>query len=117
MKHVIYTRDFEPITVIDLPMWASEALAQRGVFWVEVMFPIRIESQELIDPYMMVVCLESQPLRWIDGTMRQIIVAPDDTTALKLKPAWLPGQQGAINAYEQTARALADALMRTLRNG
>ncbi len=118
MKAVIYTRDFEPITVIDLPMWALEQLHERRTLWVEVMSLPRYAGQDdAITAECLAVCLTSQRIQWIDRSPRNVIVAPDDTTALKLKPSWLPGQQEQINAYEDVARALAAALVKALRNG
>lgn len=118
MRTVIYTRDFEPITIIDLPMWAIDQLHQRRTLWVEVMLPPRwTATLESIKPEILAVCLTAQRLRWIDMTTKYVIVAPDETAALKLKPSWLPGQQGQINAYEDVARSLAAALVKALRNG
>lgn len=111
MRAVIYTRDFEPITVIDLPMWAFERLHERRIFWVPVMLPVRYF--ELNDPPVLenlTVCLRVEKIQWFDGSPRNVIVTRDETTALKLKPSWLPGQQAAINAYEQTTNALILAL-------
>lgn len=119
MRTVIYTRDFEPITVIDLPMWAVEQMHVHRTLWVEIMAPLKWASgyDNVLTSENIAVCLEVKRIQWIDRTPRDVIVAEDETTALKLKASWLPGQQGAINAYEEMSRALADALMRVLRHG
>lgn len=118
MRIVIYTRDFEPITVIDLPMWAVEQLHEQRTLLVAVLMPIRYFEGHYPDMgENLTVCLTVERIKWIDRSPRNVIVAEDDTMALKLKPSWLPGQQAAINAYEDMNRALANALMKALRHG
>jgi len=40
MNVILYTQDFEPITVVDLPHWLLEAVEREGAVKVAVKRPI-----------------------------------------------------------------------------
>ena len=117
MNVVIYTEDFEPITVIDLPVWLLEQMEKVGAVRVAVMKPPSIMlTTEPIDydppPIVTIYC---EKMRWKDGTTKPILITYDEELALTLRPEWLPGQQGAINNYKQVIRTLTDNLVRAMR--
>lgn len=118
MNVVIYTRDFEPITVLDLPLWLLEKMEQQGRVRVAVMRPPTWTGGE--EPVQDVaptetVVLECFRLRWSDGTQKPIIVTQDDELALALKPDWLPGQRAQVNSYKDTINFLVKQLKNAIR--
>jgi hypothetical protein len=115
---VIYTRDFEPITVLDLPLWLLEKMEQQGRVRVAVMRPPTWTGGEepvKDEPYTETVVLECFRLRWSDGTQKPIIVTQDDELALALKPDWLPGQRAQVNSYKDTINFLVQQLKRAIK--
>lgn len=107
MKTVLYTSDFEPITVVDLPLWLMDKMEKEGGARLAVPRPITVESLEdvsLNNPPYDVLTLYLEKLRWRDGYLRTIVVTPDEELALALRPEWLPGQQQAINWYTGNLR-------------
>lgn len=120
MNVVLYTRDLEPITVIDLPMWAIEMGQQRQLVSVAVVEDIPLTGLRYDMPIPLgvhkVVTLEFHKLRMDDKTS-YLVTVDNDELALQLKPYWLSGQRGAINAYEHRIRSLCDGLLNVLRHG
>lgn len=118
MNIVLYTRDMEPITVIDLPLWALEHGENLGYVQVAVMDPPtwcnpgepvgvdHITARRFI--------LNFIPIRLRDKRS-WLVMVDDDVLALMLRPSWLPGQQGKINDYKRTTRELSRALLDVLR--
>jgi hypothetical protein len=119
MNIVLYTQDFEPITVIDLPMWLLDKVDSEG--YVKVAVPKRLDIkniaesaatgsplQELYDT----ITIIGTRLYWRDGTPRTIYTttAKDEELALVLKPNWLPGQRMQINNYQEAITFLATQL-------
>jgi hypothetical protein len=121
MNVVIYSKDMEPITVIDLPMWAIEAGERRSFVAVAVMGkldyapPIGPEAPVSYPPLRQVT-LEFVPI--IMGAHRSsIIVTRDEELAMLLRPEWLPGQRGKISDYKRQTRELSMALLDVLARG
>ncbi len=116
MRVVLYTPDFEPITVLDLPLWLLERMEQQGGARVAVMprlTPELLQSDEPIsEPKLETVDILCEKLRWRDGTLKPILVTPSEELALSLRPEWLPGQQQAINFYKRTIYGLIEQLQK-----
>ena len=117
MNVVLYTADFEPITVLDLPLWLLDQLERQGAVriaalkppsWEDLVKPPDFEPPET-------VTIRCEKLRWRDGTLKPILVTDDDELALSLRPEWLPGQLQAVQAYRQSIRTLTDQLVRAMR--
>lgn len=119
MNVVLYTRDMEPITVIDLPLWALEIGEQRQVLRVPVLQEPRLIANS--EPPAMDLChditLVFHRLVMPGGRTSWIVMVDDELLALKLRPSWLPGQRGRINEYERTTRNLSKMLLATLSRG
>lgn len=117
MNVVLYTGDFEPITVLDLPLWLLEQMEKQGAVRVAVMQPPKLEppdiAMQLHQPE--VVTIYCEKLRWRDGTLKTILVTPHEELAMSLRPEWLPGQRQAINSYKTAIRHLTDQLVRAMR--
>jgi len=114
MNIVLYTYDFEPITVIDLPMWLLEALEREGTIKVAVKRPItpdfisKVAVGSVEGPE--TVTIEAKRLRWSDGDTKLIYVTKDDVLALTLKPEWLPGQVLQVQNYTAAINWLSKQL-------
>lgn len=119
MNVVLYTADFEPITVLDLPVWLLEQMEKVGYVRVAVQEPItNILMQEDPSPVMWepkIVTIRCEKLRWKDGTTKPILITPDEELALMLKPEWLPGQRAAVNSMKGTIKFLTNELVKVMR--
>lgn len=120
MNVVLYTQDFEPITVLDLPQWLLEQLERQGAVRVAVLRPIQLGQVDARIPVGSVegpdvVTIYCERLHWKDGTVKPILVTDDEELALTLKPEWLPGQRQRAQSYEKAIRTLTDNLVRALR--
>lgn len=120
MNTVIYTHDFEPITIIDVPVWLLDEIERQGTCRVTVAGLVGNtqagkltpeESQQV--PLDKIITLELCKVRWRDGTLKPILLADNEELVLILKPEWLAGQRQEINYYKQTIKQLHQAL----RNG
>ncbi|NCZ47563.1 MAG: hypothetical protein EBX59_08350 [Betaproteobacteria bacterium] len=96
MNVVLYTMDFEPITVIDLPMWMLDHIEKTGGCKVAIKRPVTTDFIERVAIGTVegpeCVAIRQARLRWMDGSIKTILVTEDDELALTLKPEWLPGQ-------------------------
>lgn len=77
MIRVLYSYDYEPITVIDMPIDLIKLLTQTNQCKVPV--------------------LDKQTTHWLKIYRQEFVGGdvywtPDDVLALKLMPSWLPGQ-------------------------
>ncbi len=119
MNIVLYTHDFEPITVVDLPMWLLEALERDGAIKVAVKRPItpdfvaKVAVGSVEGPE--TVTIEAKRLRWHDGSIKPIYVTKDEVLALTLKPEWLPGQVLQVQNFQSAISWLGKELKHQLR--
>ena len=117
MNVVLYTKDFEPITVLDLPLWLLEQMEKQGAIRIAVLKPPSVmpptEPIGMELPQMVTIYCEK--LRWKDGTTKPILITHDEELALILKPEWLPGQRQVIVGYQKTLRSLTDSLIKAMR--
>lgn len=120
MNIVLYTRDFEPITILNLPLWLLEKMEQQGGARIAVQDP---DGQQLLadgvlpkeskEPKTVIIrCLR---IRWLDGSTKTVLVTEDDELSLALKPDWLPGQRAQVNNYKQTINQLVYMLKKAMR--
>lgn len=119
MNIVLYTHDFEPITVVDLPMWLLEALERDGAIKVAVKRPItpdfvaKVAVGSVEGPE--TVTIEAKRLRWHDGSIKPIYVTKDEVLALTLRPEWLPGQVLQVQNFQSAISWLGKELKHQLR--
>lgn len=121
MNVVIYTRGLEPITIIDLPMWAIEMGEKRqvvrvGIFDDVPLAPFGPGCKPFEEIQFRSVALEFHKMRLLNAESH-LITTSDDELALRLKPSWLPGQRISINTYERNIRSLCAALLGELGYG
>ena len=95
MNVVIYTEDFEPITIIDLDLDLIDQIESKG--GCKLVIPLKDEKNNKPFSFCTIMC---KKLTWLDGTIKPIYVAVEEDVALALKPNWLPGQRATINLYE-----------------
>jgi hypothetical protein len=98
---IIYTTDFEPITVIDLPRTVLDKAEQQGGI------KLSLGSAEDSAPICTLVMLR---VRWVNGEEKPILVTRDEETALLLKPDWLPGQRSVYNMLYNHIKQLTKRL-------
>lgn len=106
MNAVLFTMDFEPITVIDLPMWAHEIALKAGRFYVEVLEPPKVYqaiSIQYLIPKMVVI--KAERLIWLDKSEKIIYVTANEESALLLGSSFLPGQEKDVQERENRAFA------------
>ena len=120
MNVVLYTQDFEPITVLDLPHWLLEQLERQGSVRVAVLRPVQYARLDASIPVgsvegPQVVTIYCERLRWRDGTLKPILVTHDEELALTLRPHWLPGQVATVQSYRKAVRHLTEQLVRVMR--
>lgn len=105
MNTIIYSKDFEPITAIDLPIEVLESAEQKGGLMLSLK-----NSDETGKGLIHINCYK---VPWIDGSLKAILVAHEEELALLLKPDWLVGQRAVVKAYERTVKILTDKLRKT----
>lgn len=122
MNVVLYTEDFEPITVFDLPVNPDHIARYMGShFRVPIVEPIRYQTPgcpmpaELEEYETLTIRLER--LHWLRGQKKWVLIAEDEVLALKLRAAWLPGQQRQVNEYRRTIDLFSKALALAMQRG
>lgn len=105
MNVIIYTRDFEPITAIELPLDLLERAEIDGRIGLALKVP-----QEGTLSLPKVIEVDCYKVKWIDGTYKSVLVTQHEEDALRLKPEWLVGQRAVISAYQRTLKILTDKL-------
>ncbi len=119
MNIVLYTHDFEPITVVDLPLWLLETLERDGAVKVAVKRPITPDFIEKVAVGSIegpeTVTIEVKKLRWHDGSIKAIYVTKDEVLSLVLKPEWLPGQLMQVQNFQGAIGWLSQQLKHQLR--
>jgi hypothetical protein len=119
MNIILYTPDFEPITVVDMPMWLLEAIERDGAVKVAVKRPLtqdfieRVAVGSVEGPENVVIRLAK--LRWMDGTIKPIYITDSEVLALTLKPEWLPGQRLQVQNFESAISWLSGHLKRLMK--
>ena len=119
MNIVLYSHDFEPITVLNLPMWLLDKIETEG--YVKVAVPKRLDIKNIaesaasgrpIEELYDTITIIGTRLYWRDGTPRTVYTttAKDEELALILKPECLPGQRMQIKNYQEGITFLATQL-------
>jgi len=117
MNVVLYTGEFEAITVLDLPVWLLEQLEKYGSVRVAAMQPVNLSAQPSAADFEPppVVTIYCEKLRWLDGSTKPVLITYDEELALTLKPEWLSGQRRTVQNYQAAIRHLTDQLVRVMR--
>jgi len=107
MNVIIYTKDLEPITAIDLPLDILESAERDGSIGLTIRSPIRSDQTLRLPILIIIDCIK---IPWIDGSFKPILITLDEEQALRLKPEWLVGQRAVVKAYQRTLTILTDKL-------
>lgn len=109
MRVVIYAHDFEPITVVELPILAVEHLKRQGR--VALAIQVRVDWANLkpgekisAEAGPRKILLNAERIS-VAGNDNLIIFTKDEVDALLLKAAFLPGQLPVMQAAEKAAFA------------
>ena len=109
MNVVLYTKDFEPITVIDLELDLLDQMETKG--GCRLVIPLKDQRTNQPFSFCTVVC---KKLSWSDGSVKPIFIALEEDVALALKPSWLSGQRSTINLYETYISKLSNKVKELL---
>ena len=107
MNVIIYARDFEPITSIELPIDLLEAAERDGRIGLALKTPVSSDGTLTLPK---IITLDCFKIRWIDGSYKPVLVTTEEEDALRLKPEWLVGQRAVIKVYERTLKILSDKI-------
>lgn len=88
MNTVLYTKDLEPITVLNMPVWVQEEIEKYGSGRIAVRGPK--DGEEMQD--MPTMLIEVEKLQTKTGDTAKFFVTQDEELALSIVPQWLPGQ-------------------------
>lgn len=105
MKAVLYTTDFEPITVLNLNKFATEQIHKVGMLRIPVMqMPTFRDWNDGATVTTKVVNIIGEKFRYRNKSSIMLFTE-DEETALLLKSEFLPGQTAQINEMKQKAYA------------
>jgi len=103
MRAVLYTRDLEPITVIELENYAVDYLLKFGVVKLVVSTPLKLvlcEKETPINEPLKIVSISAEPFYY--RSARSVMLFTDDEeSALLLKSVFLPGQESTIQQRDR----------------
>lgn len=88
MNTVLYTKDLEPITVLNMPVWVQEAIEKAGSGRIAVRGPQDGETVEELPTLL----IEVEKLQTKAGDTARFFTTRDEELALSIAPQWLPGQ-------------------------
>lgn len=113
MNVILYSKDFEPITVVDLPKSVLDSIEKKG----GVTLSLGPTHDELGEPLNPPLCtLRHAAIKWADGSHKTILLTKDEEVALMLKPDWLPGQRGTHNLYYNHIKELTNRVIKLTRD-
>ena len=112
MQAVLYTHQLEPITVVDIPMWLWERLAQGQTISLAAREPVSFEDSPCYRPIRKVDIFGELMRRRGHETL--MLFTSDEENALLLKSEFLPGQRGELQLRERSA--FAKGFMKALQN-
>lgn len=93
MNIVLYTKDLEPITILDMPMWLQEVIERQGAGKVAVKGKTKTETETTLtlqEPP--TITIEVEYLCDEKGMTHRFFVTKDEELALGVVPQYLPGQ-------------------------
>lgn len=115
MNAVLYTHQLEPITVVDIPMWLWDRLAEGHPIFLEVMQPVpsNFLTADDVGPAPKKVAIFGERLRRRNHETLMLFTG-DEENALLLRSAFLPGQHGEVQNRE--CRAFAAGFLKALQD-
>lgn len=113
MNVIIYARDFEPITSIDLPVDLLKRAEQDGRIGLAIKTPPNSDGTLTLPKIIPVECFK---IKWIDGSYKPVLVTEHEEDALRLKPEWLVGQRAVIKVYDRTLKILSNKIKKMSGN-
>lgn len=94
MNIVLYTKNLEPITVLNMPMWLQEAIERQGAGKISIKGKSKIEedTQLALQEQPPTMTIEVEYLQDDKGFTHKFFVTKDEELALGIVPQYLPGQ-------------------------
>lgn len=113
MNAVLYTQQLEPITVVDIPMWAWERLWKGDAIQLAAQVQYRPWQGDDVTAVLPVVAITGERIER-NGHRALMLFTSDEQHALMLRADFLPGQRGELKNRERGAfaRGFLDALRR-----
>lgn len=108
MNVIIYTEDFEPINIINLPKEVLDKAERFGRVLIGTGKPDGFGGFHTVQIY----CVK---VLWIDNTYKPILITPDEELLLEALPHWLPGQVSVIHSYKKQIKNLTERLIKAMR--
>ena len=116
MNVVLYTTDFEPLTILDLPVDILEKIEVEGALKIIVAKPPKSLSEGTLTLSMPeTITIYCQKMRWLDSSIKTILFTEDEELALAIKPSWLSGQTANVQHYKNTIKHLNEQIIRVMR--
>lgn len=116
MNVVLYTTDFEPLTVLELPLEVLEKMEVEGALKILVAKPPKSLSEGTLTIRMPeTITIYCQKMRWLDDSIKTILFTEDEELALAIKPSWLVGQLSSVQHYKGTIKHLNEQIIRVMR--
>lgn len=110
---VLYTDDFEPITVLQLSPWARTYLERHRRIRLpvieEVTFSVRVDPPIMANLRTVDIWVESIIRKGVEQTL---LFTYNDENALLLRSAFLPGQQRKVR--DERAEAFAKGFLKAI---
>lgn len=114
VRTVLYTDDFEPITVLELPASARGFLEEHGLVRLAVPTRVQFSPSTLPARYEQPKYVTVWTERFIrHGLSHLFLFTNDDENAMLLRAAFLPGQRRDLR--DQRANAFAEGFVHALR--
>ena len=107
MHAVLYTRQLEPITVVDIPMWLWDRLRRGEVIRLAVQEPpslVPLSGPPPAEIWTRTVSIFGEKFRRREHEALMLFTA-DEESALLLQAEFLPGQRGEVRNRERGAFA------------
>lgn len=105
MRAVLYSYDFEPITVIYVPEWARQHMEQHQCFAMAVFERLPVRPCDYEAPATRsyrIVRIQCERLRR-GYRSHWMLFTEDEESALLLRTAFLPGQLGEVQERQREA--------------
>jgi hypothetical protein len=94
---VLYTKDLEPITCVDLPVEVQEEIERVGIGKIPVLSKLGADISTAKMLYI-------RPLKILGPNLATHVffVTQEEELALSVSPQWLPGQLPLVQRWQQT---------------
>lgn len=104
MQVVIYSLQFEPITVLEMPIDLYKQIKEKGKGI------LKVATNDPKNPFTACRIILVR-YRWINNEEIDIFTTLDEEVALAIEPSWLPGHRSTINFTIKNVRKMKDRII------